>query len=329
LNSAQPDAVDSVLLKELYDALFPANIAREILSAEHLIIIPDGPLALIPWEVLSPAANTGSYPIARIPSKYFPSAEAFRAARTDHSTPSWTTELLGIGDPITSARDERYQIAKALTLPNTNGGRSSNDTPQLVNYVRRGLSLDRIPGTTAELESIRDLIDRSGKKAEVRLGSEATKAMLNDTDLRQYRYLHFATHGLLPADSGLGEPALVFSLDGSTDETATLLSMSDILSLALSSDMVVLSACDTGSGKVSKTEGVSNLGRAFMAAGAHSVTVSLWQVSDESTVELMTEMYRGLLAGLPKDVALAQARQRTAKDYSSPFYWAPFVMMGD
>src|SRR5215472_15668094 len=78
------------------------------------------------------------------------------------------------------------------------------------------------------------------------------------------------------------------------------LSMSEILGLRLRSESVVLSACNTGSGKISRAEGVMSLGRAFLAAGAASVTVSLWQVADESTAMLMEEYYRNLLAGKSK-----------------------------
>jgi CHAT domain-containing protein len=93
---------------------------------------------------------------------------------------------------------------------------------------------------------------------------------------------------------------------------------------------VVLSACNTGSGKVTRAEGVASLGTAFLAAGASSVAVSLWQVSDNSTAIFMQEFYRNLLKGMPKAASLAAARAAlVAQGYDNPFFWAPFVLTGE
>ena len=107
--------------------------------------------------------------------------------------------------------------------------------------------------------------------------------------------------------------------------------MSEILGLKINAETVVLSACNTGSGAISWAEGVMSLGRAFMTAGAESVTVSLWEVSDESTQIFMEEYYRNLIAGKAKPEALAAARSSLfSKDkrFANPFYWAPFVLIG-
>jgi CHAT domain-containing protein len=106
--------------------------------------------------------------------------------------------------------------------------------------------------------------------------------------------------------------------------------MSEILALKIHAATVVLSACNTGSGAVSHAEGVMSLGRAFMAAGAESVTVSLWQVSDESTQLFMEEYYKNLIGGKSKAEALSIARSYLfAKGFTNPFFWAPFVLIGD
>ena len=84
--------------------------------------------------------------------------------------------------------------------------------------------------------------------------------------------------------------------------------LSEILELNLRSEMVVLSACNTGSGKVTSAEGVSSLGTAFLAAGSSSVAVSLWEVADKSTAMFMQDFYNNLLSGMSKDKALARAR---------------------
>ena len=108
------------------------------------------------------------------------------------------------------------------------------------------------------------------------------------------------------------------------------LQLSQVLDLQLQSEMVVLSACNTGSGKLSKSEGVYNLGRAFLAAGASSVVVSMWEVADNSTAVFMQELYRSILKGEPKNIALMHARLALIRQgYDQPFFWAPFILMGE
>ena len=193
----------------------------------------------------------------------------------------------------------------------------------------RGFSFERLPGTAIEVRNIAALLRKTNEKAEVRVGIDATKKELLDTDLSKFRFLHFATHGVLPVDTNIMEPALVLSYDG-INPSHMFFSMTEILALKIHSESVVLSACNTGSGSISRAEGVMSLGRAFLAAGSSSVTVSLWQVSDESTAVLMEEYYRNLLSGKKRSVALAEARYAVfAKGFKDPFFWAPFISIGE
>jgi CHAT domain-containing protein len=124
---------------------------------------------------------------------------------------------------------------------------------------------------------------------------------------------------------------LVLSYDGK-GRGNMLLTLSEILDLKLHADMVVLSACNTGSGRVTKAEGVASLGTAFLAAGASSVTVSLWHVADTSTAALMKEFYSNLVQGKTKAESLAAARSALfSKEYveRNPYFWASFVLTGD
>jgi CHAT domain-containing protein len=151
------------------------------------------------------------------------------------------------------------------------------------------------------------------------------------TDLGRFRFVHFATHGILPVEADIKEPALVLSYDGANKDDM-LLTLSEVFQLKLHADMVVLSACNTGSGKVTRAEGVASLGTAFLAAGASSATVSLWHVADNSTAILMQDFYRNLLKGMPKAASLAAARSALfarGEGFENPFYWAPFVLTGE
>jgi CHAT domain-containing protein len=143
------------------------------------------------------------------------------------------------------------------------------------------------------------------------------------------RRIHFATHGVIserqPQYSGL-----VLTLDEDPKEDG-LLQVYEIFNLKLNADLVVLSACKTGLGKEVKGEGLIGLTRAFMYAGARSLVVSLWQVADPSTAELMVKFYERLDRAGDKADALRQAKLELIQSgrYAHPFYWAPFVLVGE
>jgi len=340
-NSAQPYQVEQIDWRnseELFNELFPSSLSKTLLESKSIVFVPDDVLSVLPLELLSPEASKGYFPLLSIPTMYYPSAAVLQLARTARHVESWQEAFLGIGDPITSPEDERYVFAGALSAKRgapsesaVNPAESELGAIDLAKMTSRGLPTERLPGTAAEVRGIATLFQNQGQTVEVRLGSDATKDRLTDTDLTRFRFLHFATHGILPADSNIPDPALLLSYDGSSPEHM-LLSTSEILGLKIHAETVVLSACNTGSGKVMHAEGVMSLGRAFMTAGAESVTVSLWQVSDESTQLLMEEYYKNLIGGKSKAEALSIARSSLfakGKPFNNPYYWAPFVLIGD
>ncbi|HEY0081947.1 MAG TPA: CHAT domain-containing protein, partial [Pyrinomonadaceae bacterium] len=124
---------------------------------------------------------------------------------------------------------------------------------------------------------------------------------------------------------------LAFSLVGQTGADG-FLRVDEVFNLRLGSPLVMLSACETGLGRERRGEGVIGLTRAFMYAGAPTVGVSLWSVGDKSTALLMPEFYRRLLAGregAPAAMRASQLAMIAGKTYSAPFYWSPFVIVGD
>jgi CHAT domain-containing protein len=125
---------------------------------------------------------------------------------------------------------------------------------------------------------------------------------------------------------------IVLSLIGNKNQDG-FLRTDEIFNLRLGSPLVMLSACETGLGKEKRGEGVMGLTRAFMYAGAPTVGVSLWSVADKSTADLMTDFYRRLFAaGDPSPSSALREAQLSmigGKKYSAPFYWAPFVLVGD
>ena len=144
--------------------------------------------------------------------------------------------------------------------------------------------------------------------------------------LDSYRYIHFATHGILdeshPARSGL-------ALSPSAGD-AGILKVDEITGLRIHADVVTLSACSTGLGDLISGEGMLGLVRAFLYAGASSVAVSLWNVSDDATATLMKEFYRNLSLSVPPPEALRRSRLRLLHQdnalWRHPHFWAPFVL---
>jgi CHAT domain-containing protein len=192
------------------------------------------------------------------------------------------------------------------------------------------LKLVRLDGTRSEAEEIAKLARASGGQADVWLDFDANEANLHARKLDGYRVLHFATHGLLDAERPQFT-GLALSLVGQT-EADGFLRVDEVFNLRLGSPLVMLSACETGLGKERRGEGVIGLTRAFMYAGAPTVGVSLWSVGDKSTAELMPEFYRRLLAGregAPAAMRASQLAMIAGKRYSAPFYWSPFVIVGD
>ena len=125
---------------------------------------------------------------------------------------------------------------------------------------------------------------------------------------------------------------VVLSLVGNREGDG-FLRTDEIFNLKLGAPLVMLSACETGLGREKRGEGVIGLTRAFMYAGAPTVGVSLWSVADKSTADLMTDFYRRYLSKQPTTppAALRAAQQKmiAGKQNSAPFFWAPFVLVGD
>ena len=139
----------------------------------------------------------------------------------------------------------------------------------------------------------------------------------------RYRYLHFATHARM-SDREPGESQLLLA-DGALDLAA-------IRRLALTAELVTLSACETALGRQVRGEGVVGLSHAFLSAGARSTLVTLWPVTDRSTLRFMTDLYRELHDGRPPAEALRTVRKRwigAGAGTNHPANWAPFILLGD
>jgi CHAT domain-containing protein len=189
-------------------------------------------------------------------------------------------------------------------------------------------------GERPELPYARRSLERIGAmfpegERTVLCGANATKQALRATPLERYRYLHFATHGWLDPDA----PQHFGLRLSPAGEDGGLLYLDEIFSLRLGAELVVLAACESGRGELVGGEGLVSVARAFLYAGARSLVVSLWEVGDRSTAELMEAFYAELRQGRPVPDALRRTKlafihsDRVAQ--RQPFRWAPFVLIGD
>ena len=190
--------------------------------------------------------------------------------------------------------------------------------------------LSRLAFSRREAEAI--LANVPQGRARGALDFEASLATATGAELRDYRIVHFATHGLL--DSRRPElSGIVLSLvDRHGRPVDGFLRMGEIYNLQLPVELVVLSACQTALGKEVRGEGLVGLTRGFMYAGAPRVVASLWKVDDAATAELMSHFYRAMLKESKTPASAlreAQSRVRTQRRFASPYYWAAFTLQGE
>jgi CHAT domain-containing protein/tetratricopeptide (TPR) repeat protein len=332
-------------------ALYKAAVepVSSLIGEKRLLVVADGGLNYIPFEALVKTPG-GDYSSAQYLVKtnevvYAPSASVIGAIRQQGPKPAGRAMLV-IADPVFNSNDARAKgvapstasaetrglgIASALTDVTGQGAVVTAESAKM-----QGLPLARLPGTRTEADQIARLGKASGAPTDVWLDLDASEANLGVRDVTKYRVLHIATHGLLNAERPQFT-GVVLSLVGNKGDDG-FLRTDEVFNLRLGSPLVMLSACETGLGKEKRGEGVMGLTRAFLYAGAPTVGVSLWSVADKSTADLMTDFYKRLLSspgaasigGSPSAAMRgAQLAMITGKKNSAPFYWAPFVLIGD
>jgi CHAT domain-containing protein/lipopolysaccharide biosynthesis regulator YciM len=299
--------------------------AADILTHKpRLIISPDGPLHYLSFEaLLTASAETRGqrfddlpYLIRERSVTYVPSASVLAELaepREGKPAEAAAVRFLGFGDPVPAV--EAATAASAAPV------------------LRDGSLASMLPGLGRLVESRREVSAIAGlygpNEARLYLDRKATEENVKDNALLLHaRRIHFATHGLLdekqPELSGLA----LTRAPGSREDG--LLQVYEIFNLQLDADLVVLSACDSGLGTMVNGEGLVGVTRALLYAGAHSVVVSLWNVDDASTPDLMLSFYRHLDEDLDKAESLRLAKlEMIRRGHAHPFQWAPFVLIGE
>jgi CHAT domain-containing protein/Tfp pilus assembly protein PilF len=300
-------------LKELYTLLIqPAESV--INGSERLLIVPDGPLQVLPFAALR--RKSGQYLVEWKPLDTALSATVYaevKQRRNDEATKPLT--LAAFGDPLYPSGESAHP--------------ANIGDDELRSATERGLNFSRLLFSGQEVESIAGLF---AEHADKYLRGDATEEHAKALG-KEVRYLHFATHGFLdeklPLNSGL---ALTIPAKLEQGHENGLLQAWEIFEqMRIDADLVTLSACNTALGQEQAGEGLISLTRAFQFAGAHSVLASLWSVDDRKTSLLMERFYTELRSGKTKDEALraAQISLLRAPGTARPLYWAAFVLNGD
>ena len=292
-----------------------------LMGKARWIISPDGPLAQLPFELLS---LNGQRVLDQVDLHYTQSLSVYalaQARQREYSSLVRPRDLLAMGNPEYSASAEPATTRKAkLRSASISSEEQLKDSATL---------WQELPGTDAEIKSIRALIPNSdaflrGEASEARL-----KALNASGQLQQYRYLHFAVHGNLSTkDPALS--SLVLSQKNPAAGTDGYVTAAEWPGYDLRSDLTVLSACETGLGSNLSGEGVMGLPFALFVAGNVNTVLSLWPVFDEVTPIFMQRFFARLKAGQSASQALTETKREMAADPKTahPSNWAPFILVG-
>ncbi|WP_299221511.1 CHAT domain-containing protein [uncultured Aquimarina sp.] len=292
----------------LYQQLI-APIEKEIVG-EELVIVPDGPLWHLNFDLLLSKEDTSNNPkeLSYLLKKYMISYAN-------------SATLLFSEDNNALEVSKKQKECLAFSFSDST---NNLDAKTMSLATLRGTG-DDLPGTRKEIKAIADIID-----GQYFYGSEAVEANFKK-NASQYNILHLALHG--EVDNERPENSRLFFTKNKDSIEDNLLYSHELFALNIPAELTVLSACNTGTGKIAKGEGIMSLGTAFQYAGTKSLLLSSWEVSDQTTPELMKYFYTNLKEGMSKAKALQQAKLQYLSNANlnrtQPFYWGGFYLVGD
>jgi CHAT domain-containing protein len=326
---------DLRLAEKLYSIIFQP-IEKHINKENHIIIVPDEILFYLPFEMLVTSIDKKKHDRRILFSRYLNANYMI-----DKYSISYTQSASLLDETYINFPKFNKDKNKLLAFGNPDYGKANIDyekdnykSENIFDFLlrsSRGIMFSELPKSEEEVIAISKIM----KPSKIYLHKEATEDLLkkhSDTS----PYLHLATHCIVDENQPMFS-RIVFSLDEDINEDGFLHTY-EVFNLELNTDLVTLSACETGLGRLSKGEGIIGIGRAFLYAGTPSLLVSLWSV-DESTSEIMKYFYKNINSGKGKARALRLAKLKLIREtgklsngrkfsYANPFLWAPFVLMG-
>jgi CHAT domain-containing protein/tetratricopeptide (TPR) repeat protein len=360
----KPLPFDAGRAHALYTALF--GQVGELIRGKHLLIVPSGAMTQLPFQVLitdkpdpapsgTEALRRAAWLVRSHALTVLPSVSSLKALRQVAKESHASRTLIGFGNPLLNGPDARYAMLAAAARSKTSCPEAPKQWVVAMTGERRGvlplslrngvadagqiLSQVPLPETADELCAVAGDLGASDK--DVWLGNRATEAEIKrlseEGELAKYRIIHFATHGALAGQvGGNSEPGLILT----PPKTATArddgyLSASEVASLKLDADWMILSACNTAAGTAQGAEALSGLARAFFYAGARALLVSHWAVASDAPVKLIT----GAVGRMASDKRIRRAESMRqamlalidkGEAYEAhPAFWAPFVVVGE
>jgi tetratricopeptide (TPR) repeat protein len=280
----------------LFSYLFPKGIESGL---KKLVIIPDGELSTIPFDAL------------------------LQNEQEDNDLPFYKLDYL--------IQDYEVNYAYSAGLYKKQRKKEYVNSSLLVSPVEFGSEIPTLIASEDEAEHFRKWSEEQKIEVHALFKSTATEENFKNSDLENYRFIHLATHGIVNLES----PDLsgVYFRESENEDVSEdgILYVGEIYGLSIKAELLVLSACETGLGKINRGEGVMGLGQAFAYSGADNLILSLWKVADNSTSLLMKSFYDGSLTTDEKSFASSLRKAKLDlinSDYSAPYYWAPFILWG-
>lgn len=322
---------------------------KAVADVRRLLVVADGGLHYVPFDALPlPGGDDTACRLGNDPPSYVPLITSFEVVnmpsfsslallrRLDYSSPLPARGIAIWADPVFESDDPRVTEQRLNRPPPARSRDGAGDVAAEPRQTDRNFfdvhssPPTRLLETRREAASITQLAPAGA--ATLLTGFAADRDSVLGRDLRDYRILHFATHGLVDTRHPLLSGLLLSTIDEQGLGRNGLLQLHDIYGLRLNAELVVLSACQTGLGKELPGEGFVGLTQGFLYAGSRSVVASLWQVEDNASATLMKDFYRGLLEeGETPAVALRRAKLMMYRrgSHQSPYYWSGFVMQGE
>ena len=299
-------------MKEISLELFKPLEKYQNISTLH--ILSDGSISILPFDIYLDTKNNMLFKNYTI--DYLSMLEVTPKQNTIQQN---TTTFLGIADPYYNDKDSKHNLSEYFVS---------------------------LPETRIEVEKISTFFQNK----KLLFGKNANESKLKSMDLKKYNFIHFATHGILGGElKETNDPSLVLSSEGNEDG---FLTTSEVVKLKLNANLTVLSACNTGSGKYFRGEGLSGIGRAFKIAGSKNLVVSLWPVDSMATQKLMNLFYKNIASGENYTDALHNAKLTLQKSaytqndtkrglklkttnninnnldgYKNPYFWSAFILI--
>lgn len=328
----------ATVLGRLFHELLFDPVESIIAGKDHITIMPDGILSFLPFETLVDKGN--NYLVQLYNMRYAQSLTINKLLQDRNYTKIQNRKpMLALGGAVYDQAND----AKTAVIDNSQLGWLRKETDRNLEAKRSARSSYRklgvanwpnLPGTLMEVSKLSTIIDDSDTLVGDEVNENRIKQYSSDGRLAKYKVIHFATHGLVVPQLPELSALVLSQFDEELEGEDGYLRMGEIAELNIGADFVNLSACETGLGKIYGGEGVVGLTQSFLIAGANGLSVSLWQVNDESTALFMTELYKKVQdSGMGYNQALTAVKRdfidgSHGAQWQSPYYWSPFVYYG-